>query len=65
MKRREIAPAILKKFGIGYADEQWDSLYQYLLSQGVDKKIMVELFLSTVMPSSAASFSTASEKSRL
>lgn len=45
MKRREIAPAILKKFGIGYADEQWDSLYQYLLSQGVDKKIMVELGL--------------------
>ncbi len=45
MKRREISPAILKKFGIGYADEQWDSLYQYLLSQGVDKKIMVELGL--------------------
>ena len=45
MKRREIAPAILKKFGIGYADEQWDSLYQYLLSQDVDKKIMVELGL--------------------
>ena len=26
MKRRGISPAILKKFGIGYADEQWDSL---------------------------------------
>lgn len=45
MKRRGISPAILKKFGIGYADEQWDSLYKYLLSQGVDKKIMVELGL--------------------
>lgn len=45
MKRRGISPAILKKFGIGYADEQWDSLYQYLLSQSVDKKIMVELGL--------------------
>lgn len=45
MKRRGISPAILKKFGIGYADEQWDSLYRYLLSQGVDKKIMVELGL--------------------
>jgi len=45
MKRRGISPAILKKFGIGYADEKWDSLYQYLLSQGIDKKIMIELGL--------------------
>lgn len=45
MKRRGITPAILKKFGIGYADEQWDSLYRYLLSQGVDRKIMLELGL--------------------
>ncbi|MBR3786255.1 MAG: DNA primase [Firmicutes bacterium] len=45
MKRRGISPAILKKFGIGYADEKWDSLYQYLLSQGVDPKIMLELGL--------------------
>lgn len=45
MKRRGISPAILKKFGIGYADEKWDSLYQYLKSQGVDAKIMVELGL--------------------
>lgn len=45
MKRRGISPAILKKFGIGYADEKWDSLYQYLKSQGVDTKIMVELGL--------------------
>lgn len=45
MKRRGISPAILKKFGIGYADEKWDSLYQYLKSQGVDAKIMLELGL--------------------
>lgn len=45
MKRRDISPAVLKKFGIGYADREWDSLYRYLLSQGVDKKIMVELGL--------------------
>lgn len=45
MKRRNISPPVLKKFGIGYADEQWDSLYQYLKSQGVDKKIMLELGL--------------------
>lgn len=45
MHSRNITPPILKKFGIGYADEQWDSLYKYLASQGVDKKIMVELGL--------------------
>lgn len=45
MKRRGISPATLKKFGIGYADEQWDSLYRYLLSQGVEKKVMLELGL--------------------
>ena len=45
MKRRGIEPAILKKFGIGYADEEWDSLYKYLTSQGIDKKIMIELGL--------------------
>ena len=45
MKRRGISPAILKKFGIGYADEKWDSLYQFLLSQGIDQKIMLELGL--------------------
>lgn len=45
MKRRGISPAVLKKFGIGYADEEWDSLYKYLLSQNIDKKIMIELGL--------------------
>ena len=45
MKNRGITPPVLKKFGIGYADEQWDSLYRYLLSQNVDKKIMLQLGL--------------------
>ena len=45
MKNRGITPQVLKKFGIGYADEQWDSLYKYLLSKGVDEKIMLELGL--------------------
>ncbi|MEE0741724.1 MAG: DNA primase [Emergencia sp.] len=45
MKRRNISPPVLKKFGIGYADEQWDSLYRYLKSQGVEKKVMLELGL--------------------
>ncbi|MDD7718723.1 MAG: DNA primase [Eubacteriaceae bacterium] len=45
MHGRSITPAILKKFGIGYADEQRDSLYNFLLSEGVEKKIMLELGL--------------------
>lgn len=45
MKSRGILPATLKKFGIGYADESWDSLYKYLDSKGVEKKIMLELGL--------------------
>jgi DNA primase len=45
MKGRGIAPAVLKKFGIGYADEQWDSLYKHLLARGVEEKKMLELGL--------------------
>ena len=45
MKKRGIRPEILKKFGIGYADEGWDSLYQYLKSLGYDEKPMMELGL--------------------
>ena len=45
MKKRGIRPEILKKFGIGYADENWDSLYRYLKSHGVDDKKMLDLSL--------------------
>jgi DNA primase, catalytic core len=45
MKNRGISPAILKKFGIGYADEEWDSLYKYMTAKGVDKKTLLELGL--------------------
>lgn len=45
MKRRGIRPEILKKFGIGYADESWNSLYEHLTQKGypVDKLIEVGL----------------------
>ena len=46
MKRRGISPSTLKKFGIGYADESWHSLVDFLSSQGIDKKIMLELGLA-------------------
>ncbi|MBQ4649641.1 MAG: DNA primase [Firmicutes bacterium] len=45
MKKRGIEDAILKKFGIGYADESWDSLYQYFRAKGVEEKILLELGL--------------------
>ena len=46
MKRRGIAPPVLKKFGIGYADPEWTSLVDYMNSQGVDNKMLIELGLA-------------------
>lgn len=48
MKKRGIAPATMKKFGIGYADDKWDSLYKHLLAKGVDPKKMQELGLINI-----------------
>lgn len=45
MKNRGIAPATMKKFGIGYADKEWDSLYKFLCSKGIEPKKMLELGL--------------------
>ena len=45
MKKRGIDDAILKKFGIGYADEKWDSLYLYFKKKGISEKILLELGL--------------------
>ena len=45
MKNRGLDDAILKKFGIGYADEKWDSLYNHFKAKGVDEKILLELGL--------------------
>ena len=45
MKNRGLDDAILKKFGIGYADEKWDSLYTYFKEKGADEKILLELGL--------------------
>ena len=45
MKKRGIDDATLKKFGIGYADEGWSSLYDHLKSLGHDEKDMLDLGL--------------------
>ncbi len=47
MKNRGIEPKILQTFGIGYADEEWNSLTDYLLKNGVPKDMMVELGLAS------------------
>ena len=45
MKKRGIEDAILKKFGIGYADDNWNSLYRYFKDKGVEEKLLLELGL--------------------
>ncbi len=45
MKNRGIEDPILKKFGIGFADAEWNTLHDYFKSKGVDEKILVELGL--------------------
>lgn len=45
MVKRGIDVPTLKKFGIGYADEKWDSLYLHLKEKGIPEKQMLELGL--------------------
>ncbi|HML37531.1 MAG TPA: DNA primase [Bacillota bacterium] len=45
MQKRGIEPATLRKFGIGYADAEWDSLYRYFVKKGVDPRTLLDLGL--------------------
>ena len=45
MKGRQIEDATIAKFGLGYADERWDSLYRYFQEKGTDEKLLLELGL--------------------
>ena len=45
MKNRGISEEIMNKFGIGYADDGWTSLYDFLRAAGVAEKKMLELGL--------------------
>ncbi len=45
MKNRGITEDTLNKFGIGYADDRWDSLYKHLLSKGFKEDKLMELGL--------------------
>ena len=48
MQNRGIEPKTLKTFGIGYADDDWQSLTDHLTSEGVSEDILKELKLSAV-----------------
>ena len=45
MKNREISEETLNSFGIGYADDSWDSLRSFLKGEGVSDEKMLELGL--------------------
>lgn len=45
MRRRGIEDRTIKKFGLGYAPDSWDSLYGYFKERGTDEKLLLELGL--------------------
>jgi DNA primase len=45
MAGRGVNDAVLKRFGVGYADGEWNSLHKYLLDKGLDEKLLLELGL--------------------
>lgn len=46
--KRGIEPATIKKFGIGYADGQWDSLIKHFEEKGIKKEKLLEAGLVTL-----------------
>ena len=47
MRSRGILPETIKKFGIGYADEGWQTLSDYMTAQGTPAELLTELGLSS------------------
>ncbi|MDD6154274.1 MAG: DNA primase [Eubacteriales bacterium] len=45
MKNRGMDPATMKKFGVGYADHDWQSLHNYMRSKGVSDDELIEVGL--------------------
>ena len=45
MQKRGIDQTTLRKFGVGYADGEWDSLYQHFMKMGTDPQTLLELGL--------------------
>lgn len=42
---RGISKRILKRFGVGYADDQWQSLYNYMIEKGFSNELLLHLGL--------------------
>ncbi|MCL1983372.1 MAG: DNA primase [Clostridiales bacterium] len=47
MQGRGVEPGILKKFGIGYADAEWDSLVSHFAQAGTDISLLISVGLAT------------------
>jgi len=45
MRERGVEQIILKKFGVGYADSEWDSLLKHFVGAGIDVKLLTSLGL--------------------
>ncbi len=45
MKSRGLEPDVLRKFGIGYADDEWQSLYELLKGKGYEDELLLSLGL--------------------
>ncbi len=45
MQKRGITTEVLNLFGVGYADAEWDSLYQYLKAKGYEDEKLLDLGL--------------------
>ncbi|MDD6310524.1 MAG: DNA primase [Firmicutes bacterium] len=48
MKKRGLSDETLRDFGIGYADDSWSSLTDYLISKGFDKDKLVEVGITSI-----------------
>lgn len=53
---RGLSPQTIKRFGIGYADNSWDSLTGYLMSKGFEKEEIKNGFLAGVSQKSGRLF---------
>jgi len=42
LERRGLSQEVMRDFGIGYAEDEWESLKRYLLEQGIGEAVQVE-----------------------
>ncbi len=45
LKKRQLSPEIIQKFGIGFAPDSWDALKKHLMSKGFSEDLLVEVGL--------------------